>query len=330
MITLSRASVRRALLVHSVCVAALFWTPGLAVAEPSSGGDSSVYQPRSLPSKIEGRAIPIPAARDRIPARHSEEAEFSGTSATPAGLWKILEYYELGDLDAALVAWETSELPSDTRIWRLLSIAATYLELGQIDRAKTPLLEARQLAPDNAVLHFVQAKLRLQQADRAAEWNDAVLLTGNRLIGVAATPIVHRPKSWYQRSAADELELAVELAPHLDRYQPLLPTYDVVRVPYPVPVPDTPPLVDDLLIALRLDDFLLEAHKMLASYFTVHGCAELAEEHLDEAHHLGADVARQYQVVGQLYEEQGRNAEAHRVHLKAMAHEPFVRLPESS
>jgi tetratricopeptide (TPR) repeat protein len=229
-------------------------------------------------------------------------------------LWNILTLQGRGEYEQAMREWAALELPEETLIWKHIALAAMHLERTEIDEAAEQLALAQLLEPENAVVHYYLGILHIQEADRAIDWPD---------YGQVATVrwVMHRPdvvpntKGMYELAAIVDLERAVEAAGCLDRQSALIPEDWTTE-------PELRPTVEDVLLALAATGFEPNAHQMLGCLFLDQGALEVAEEHLDEAKKLGAQVPFIYDELGEEYEAAGRHADAARAYFKAVGNGP--------
>ena len=73
---------------------------------------------------------------------------------------------------------------------------------------------------------------------------------------------------------------------------------------------------------MRATDFEPNAHHMLGYLFLERGAPEIAEEHLDQANALGIRVPFVFNELGEMYEDEGRHADAARAYLKGVRNGP--------
>jgi tetratricopeptide (TPR) repeat protein len=119
----------------------------------------------------------------------------------------------------------------------------------------------------------------------------------------------------YELGAIVELQRAVGTAGCLGRELALIPEDWTTE-------PALRPTVQDVLTALAATEFEPNAHQMLGHLFLEQGALEVAEEHLDQAKKLGAQVLFIYNELGEEYEAEGRHADAARAYLKAVGNGP--------
>ena len=272
----------------------------------SAGGVTLPKAPLLLPERVASDAQPLAVMPPADPN---------------VRLWEIIKLQTAGQAEAALAAWKDVTLPPQTEVWRQICMAAANLQLGQADAAAEHLATALALEPHNPLVHYYTAILRLDQAQHAQEWYDAI---GGDLIQLA----VYRPqqvapntRGMYQLHAMMEFEQAIELAGHLDPAMALaLPDY---RTPATVPVVT----VADLLKALGAEKFVGQSHNMLGAMCLEREALDLAETHMDAADEAGVCVVFGYRELGAAYETQGRYNDAARAFLKSIGHEGGVIRP---
>jgi hypothetical protein len=229
-----------------------------------------------------------------------------------ANVWLALVAHGREQPELALDRWLTAGLPPQTAAWREVARAAALIESGQLQAASAVLAVAEEQAPENPLVHYYRGLWRLEQATRQLDWPEgrtaAVRLVSNGVAEQAG------PRSELQELAATgALERAIEYAPRLDPNQPLLP------VEWPLES-RLLPNVGDLLRALGAEHFLPTAHLTLAQMFLERSNLELAEEHLDAARTLGAQVVFGYSDLAAGYAHVGRPADAVRAEVKALSY----------
>jgi tetratricopeptide (TPR) repeat protein len=241
--------------------------------------------------------------------------------AQPMGdVWQILEQHRAGDFGRAIHGWQTTPLPYETEVWRYVALAQAFVATADVDAAAEALEQALCLEPDNAVAHYYLGLLRLEQAELASEWHDAIRPLHTRLVARVPLQVSPNSKSMYKLAAMMELERAIELAPLVNDCQPLLPVGWTAQ-------PASAATVGDLLVALSADRFEAKAHNVLSYLHLERGSAEAAEQHMDQAAALGLHIVYGYGDVGELYEQQHRYEDAARVYLKSMEHSRGIVLP---
>lgn len=229
-----------------------------------------------------------------------------------AGLtaWNTLVIHAQGDLVTAVQAWQATPLPEGTEVWRQVAMAAALLELDRQDEASKALDAAWNADPENPVVHYYTALWNLNAARRAHQWLDAWSPDAFRFSG---RPVVTpNSETTYQLAAIEQFEKAIELAPNVERGQPLVPTNWTHE-------PVLRPTVDDLLHALGRYPFEGMSHSILGTMYLDRGQMELAEEHLDRAVEYNAPVAFSYQELAKTYEEMDRPFDAARAYAKSIA-----------
>jgi hypothetical protein len=119
----------------------------------------------------------------------------------------------------------------------------------------------------------------------------------------------------YELAATRDLERAIETAVCFDPDVALIPEEWTTE-------PQLRPTVADLLLVTGATNFERNAHHMLGYLFIERGALEVAEEHLDQAKDLGAEVPYLFNDLGEEYEAEGRHADAARAYLKAVGNGP--------
>jgi tetratricopeptide (TPR) repeat protein len=229
-------------------------------------------------------------------------------------LWNILTLQGRGEYEQAMREWAAVELPGETLVWKHIGLAAMHLERTELDEAAEQLAIAQLLEPENAVVHYYLGILHIQEADQAIDWPDYGQVAKVRWV-VHRPDVVPNTKGMYELAAIVELERAVEAAGCLDRELALIPEDWTTE-------PELRPTVGDVLLALAATEFEPNAHQMLGHLFLDQGALEVAEEHLDEAKKLGAQVPFIYNELGEEYEAAGRHADAARAYFKAVGNGP--------
>jgi tetratricopeptide (TPR) repeat protein len=237
--------------------------------------------------------------------------------ATPdrgLALWNVLTAQARGQYEQAMNDWAAIDLPIAMRPWKHVAIAAMRLERGENKEAAAELAMAQLLDPDNPVVLYYLGILHIQLADEALDWPDYVNVAQVRL--VAHQPnAVPNTKGMYELAATRDLERAAEAAACFDADVALIPEEWTTE-------PALRPTVADLLLAMGATNFERNAHHMLGYLLIERGTLEVAEEHLDQAKDLGAEVPYLFGDLGEYYEAEGRHADAARVYLKAVGNGP--------
>jgi tetratricopeptide (TPR) repeat protein len=229
-------------------------------------------------------------------------------------LWNTLAAQARGQFEQAVSDWARTELPDDMRAWKHIAIAALYLERGRNDEAAEELAMAQMHEPDNAVVHYYLGMLHIRQADQAIEWPDYIQISNVRLVAYNPS-IVPNTKGMYELAATSDLERAVASAGCLDRDAALIPEGWTTE-------PALRPTVADLLLAMGATEFEPNAHHMLGYLYIDRGALEVAEEHLDRTNELGVRAPFIFNELGELYEGEGRHADAARAYLKGVRNGP--------
>ncbi len=240
---------------------------------------------------------------------------------TAEALWQILEEHASGRTQDAVETWQRIALPQDSEVWRSLGLGVAYLHAGDLEASRAKLEIALKLQPENAAIHYFTGLLRMEQALQSNEYSNAIRVTSTRLANYGDDPhgfYASKPKIHYELAAIDALELAIQYAPELDYHVYLLPVRWVIHASHPSAQIVEPPRCVELLDALGADNLTGKSHGILASIYLDHGQADKAEHHTDEALATGSRVPHGYREVGEVYEQQGRHADASRAFTKAM------------
>jgi tetratricopeptide (TPR) repeat protein len=132
---------------------------------------------------------------------------------------------------------------------------------------------------------------------------------------VNSRSIVPNTKGIYELAASQDLERSAELAACFDARVSLIPADWTTE-------PELCPTVADVLMATGAMNFERNAHHMLGYLFFERGALEIAEEHLDQAKGLGAEVPYLFNDLGEQYAAEGRHRDAARAYLKAVGNGP--------
>lgn len=261
--------------------------------------------PRLLPGDMQG-------ARPMTPPQMVDPNE---------QIWEALRLQREGHAEEAIMAWKEVTLPIETEVWRQIAMGAAGLQLGQTEKAAEWLDAAEQLEPQNPLVHYYLALLRLDQARDAKEWHDAIGPTTTRLVAYRPRQVVPNTRGMYELAAMAEFEAAIANAAHLDRAMVLaMPDHRTTVTLAPV-------TVGDVLVALGAERFEGQAHYMLGAMCLDRGATTAAETHLDAAHAAGVDVVFGYEELGAMYEKDGRYGDAARAYLKGTGHDPRLLTP---
>lgn len=294
----------------------------LLLAGPVAGDVATIKSTAPVPETL------APAAPDSsLPGQQTLPGEMSEDHfAVTAIVWEALQQQRSGNLPEALALWREVQLPAATDGWRKVAMALAELQLGDLPQAAGTLAEARDEAPQNALVHYVTGILRLAQAERAEEWYDASGLDFTRLTS-GPLDAVPNTRSLYELAAMMSLEQSVALTPEVCGDEPLVPETWTRTPDFEATMPLATPLVQDFLQACGLEQFEGRAHLVLAEGHRQRGSFTHAEEHLDRAAALGIPTGAAYRTLGDAYEEEGMSAEAARAYLKAMSHGREVAAP---
>jgi len=245
----------------------------------------------------------LPSAPPRDPG-----AAMSRTAA----VWLALTAHAREQPELALDRWLTAGLPPQTVEWREVARAAALIEAGQLQAASAVLAVAEDQSPENPLVHYYRGLWRLEQAARQLDWPEG-RSNAVRFVSTVAAEQTSARSELQELAATGALERAIEYAPRLDLNQPLLPAE------WPLES-RLLPNVGDLLQALGAEHFLPTAHLTLAQMFLERSNLDVAEEHLDAARLLGAQVVFGYSDLAAGYEDSGRPADAVRAEVKALAY----------
>jgi tetratricopeptide (TPR) repeat protein len=229
-------------------------------------------------------------------------------------VWNVLTAQARGEYQQAMSAWAAIDLPMETRAWKHIAIAAMRLERTEYDEAASELAMAQLLDPNNPVVQYYLGILHVQLADEAFDWPDYGNAAHVRLVAYQPN-VVPNTKGMYQLAATRDLERAIEAAACFDPNVALIPEKWTTE-------PHLRPTVGDLLMAMSATNFERNAHHMLGYLFIERGALEVAEEHIDQAKELGAEVPYVFNDLGEQYEAEGRHADAARAYLKAVGNGP--------
>lgn len=262
-----------------------------------------------------GRADTLFAAiaRELPPAplaaqRPDPVAAMSRTSA----VWLALVSHAREQPELALDRWLNAGLPPQTAEWREVARAAALIDAGQLQAAGAVLAAVEEQAPKNPLVHYYRGLWRLERATQQFDWPEG-RAAAVRLVSTGAADQTGVRSELQELAATGAFERAIELAPRLDPNQPLLPAE------WPLES-RLLPNVGDLLRALRAEHFDSMSHLTLAQMFLERSNLELAEEHLDAARTLGAQVVFGYRDLTAGYAYAGRHADAVRSGFKALAY----------
>lgn len=291
-----------ALIVGAMAVA-LFLTIKTAGAAPTALPE---LPPALLLPEATNSAVPL--ADEAVPA------------ALITRVRSILQLHRTGELEAAVDAWAKVQLPYKVDVWRDLARSEALLELGRWEEAAPLLANAEERAPENAVVHYYLGLLRLEQAARTGEWNDAIGPSNIRLAAYPPLVVLPHPRSMYELMAMDELETALELAGNTD--------WDEVLIAAE-PAGDTAGVlrVRELLAVLGAKELAANAHNVLGTLCIEHGQADRAEAHLLGAVAAGANVGDGFRALARLYEIEGRPFDAAHAYALAIKNGDGVMLP---
>jgi tetratricopeptide (TPR) repeat protein len=289
----------------------------LFLATRIAAGDGA---PGLLPDDITRLAKPM---RESTPPFFPEVGPPLRTNDLNQVLWRIIELHRKGQVDEAIAQWQQVDEMCGSEVWRLVAVAAAYLQVGDLEQAETALDAALEIEPQNAPAHYFVGLLRLAQAQGARNWPDMIGPPATMFIALPA--VVPNTRSMYELMAMQELAKAIELAPQLDLQAALAPdVWASEDVQY---LPLVTPTVGDLLTALGADHYPARAHNVLGTMFTERGSFAEAEEHLDAAaaEHMHGPTA--YRELAAALEAEARYDDAMRVYLKAFRNGDVNLLP---
>lgn len=297
----------------------------LTVTVKMTGATERPQPPRFLPNVVaewqEGvnhfRGGNILEARERLQAVQLKVAPWKPVGAPVdlgLALWNVLAKQAAGQYEQAMHDWATIDLPEEMRPWKHLANAAILLERDDANEAAAELAVAQLLEPENPVVHYYLGILHIRLAAEALEWPDYVTDAKVRLVAYRPN-LVPNTKGMYELAATQDLERAIELAACFDPNVALIPEEWTTE-------PQIRPTIADLLTATGATNFERNAHHMLGNLFCERGALEIAEEHLDAAKELGAEVPYLFNDLGERYEAAGRHGDAARAYLKAVGNGP--------
>jgi hypothetical protein len=206
-------------------------------------------------------------------AREQFESVLAAFPHDPAvRMWAGMTAYHLGDREMALRHWETAwgeeARTSVLGVWPAIALAATHLELGQVDEA------ARRIVPlergdvaiepsptDHPVVGFYAALVYEQLAHVSRDFRDAVEESlGERFSPCLAandgSGVVPNSRSWLVFLARWALTRTIREAQRLDWSAPVIPAAATAG-------PALAPTVEDLLACLGSADFAVQARGKL-------------------------------------------------------------------
>lgn len=304
----------------------------LLVASQASGGnhplrDSGV--PGLLPTQIDHWARPLPQTEGSVPVTQDSalQMENSGSTyhfTTVERVWNALEAHRAGDPVAALEAWEAVHLPRSSQVWQQVAMSMAYLQCHMPDNAARSLAIARSIDSENPVVLYMLGILRLDQAEEALEWRDAVHPAYIRLAAQFPHEIAPNTRSMYELAAIQAFERATERAHHLRLDLPLVSADWMTPENGDSFMPLEAPCVGDLLEAIGAERFLGKSHWVLGEMYVERGALDHAEEHLDAARAEQIATGIPFRKLARAYEGAGRHSDAARAYMKAMSPEAGV------
>ncbi len=273
-------------------------------------------EPGSLPESIDQWSSPM--GRDDAPIG-TGMIDFSTMPAEMwyERIWAILEHHRAGRLEEAAAGWQAVPLDEAHAVWREAARGQAYLHLGNFAEAEARLNAARNLDPENPLVHYLLGLLRLHQAETAYEWPDAVGPV-QWVAHLEAAPagnggryIAPFTKSLYELMVIHHLRTAIEYAPLLHEEEPMV-------AGDPWSTLSLEPKVGDLLMALHADNLAARAGETLGFLYLEHDRLNEAEEAFGQAALAGANERAGYEALGEAYEAAGRPADAVRAYAKAL------------
>jgi len=306
------------------CLALLLALLAMAQTVAVPTDNETIPPPARLPAEIEEVASPM--VGDRPQAARPEATQ--GPSVEPAvQLWQILADLDKERLNRAIDGWNSLFLPPESELWRQVGIASAYMQLVELEAAMEALDAASSLDPDNPVVHYMTALLRLEQAFQAEELYDSGGKSKVRFAAYGTTPMVPNTKAMYEYSAMVHLHRAIELEARVDLSQPLVPLdWQVFEGDTPC-MPVVPPTVGDLLVHIGADNFVGKSHNILGDMYLQRDALEQAEEHMDAANATGLRIVGGYRELGERYSRDGRYEAAVRAYTKAMTQGEGIAVP---
>jgi tetratricopeptide (TPR) repeat protein len=230
-------------------------------------------------------------------------------------VWNVLATHRLGRFDRVIEPWKEIPLAPNASGYRRFALAAIYLENGELENAYVELNAAREVLPNNPLVHYYMALYRLGQAARSRDSPDCIGPSKIRFVSFGSSERSSMTASAYELAAANELEEALTLLGTFDRNLPLVAANDTAE-------PELRATVNDLLVALSADRWEGNAHNMLGAHYLTRGTADEAEIHLDAAVKHGANVLYGFHELTTLFVSQGRYGDAVRADVKAIATSP--------
>jgi tetratricopeptide (TPR) repeat protein len=261
--------------------------------------------PALLPMEMSHSATPI--------IRQSVVPLKPVTEDVAMNVWQTLEAHRQSNWELAVVMWAGVTLPGENQVWRHIGAAQAHLRMAQLDAAAAELELARGIHPENALVRYFTALLRLEESALADDWYDPQV--SQDVVFVSHMPVVPNSRSMFKLAAINELKAAIAHAQDIHEDTPL------VSVDSPTEAALLP-TVGDLLSATGSTCFDGKAHNMLSALHLEYGQAAAAEEHLDAAHHAGITIIFGYTDLGEHYQAVGRHSDATRAFAKAIARQP--------
>jgi tetratricopeptide (TPR) repeat protein len=291
------------------------------VAVPSE--TQTMPPPGPLPTDIEDVAAPM---EGELVEKDQPRATSNLTVDPAMQLWQILADLDEERLNEAITGWNSLFLPPESEVWRQVGIASAYLQLVEFDPAVDALDAASSIDPDNPVVHYLSALLRLEQAYQAEELYEPGTKSAVRFAAYDKRPVVPNTKAMYQYAAMVHLHRAIELAENVNLVEPLVPTTWGLEGDTPT-MPVVSPTVGDLLAYIGADNFAGKSHNILGDMYLQRDALDQAEEHMDAANATGLRIVRGYRDLGEKYSRDGRHEDAVRAYTKAMKQGEGISVP---
>jgi tetratricopeptide (TPR) repeat protein len=302
------------------CLAMLLALLVMAQAVSAKAENVAMPPPALLPADIEDVATPMESE-----VTQPDQTRTAGV--TPAArLWKILAHLDEERLNDAIAGWNSLPLPPESEIWRQVGIASAHLQMMEFEATVQALDSASSIDPDNPVVHYLTALMRLEQAFEAENLYDSGSKGPVRFAAHNDRPVVPNTKAMYQYAAMVHLHRAIDLGENVDLSQPLVPMDWGVDGEIPT-MPVVAPTVGDLLVHIGADNFVGKSHNILGDMYLQRDALDQAEEHMDAANATGLRIMRGYRELGEKYSRDGRPEDAIRAYTKAMTQGEGISVP---
>jgi hypothetical protein len=218
-------------------------------------------------------------------------------------LWTVLQLHREGQPAGAMILWPQIALPPETAAYKPMAMAVAEMKQHNLPGAERLLMEARDLAPRNALVAYFMGVLRVEQAAECKAMDQDF---GPQFAAYVPWDAYER-RAMLELAAIMEFRDAIEWADETNVEIELMPDPRAVNLG---------PLVTDLMTALDADNFVGRAHKQLAELLLRRGALTEAEQHIDAAVAAELPVMFAYEDLGLLYELQGRHADTLRAYTK--------------